>query len=114
MSTNVQTKINFPFPSTELNVFTIYSIDLCPYCEKVKNLLINEQVLIINCDEFKKNYRDDFLVHMDLFTNGHRSFPMVFHNNKFIGGFDNTKTYYDQNQINKTNVEKSLIEINDF
>ena len=42
LSNDSSTTLIFPNPSLESDVFTIYSINACPYCEKVKKLLINE------------------------------------------------------------------------
>jgi glutaredoxin len=94
----------FSLPST--NSYTIYSISDCPYCDKVKELLKDKkpEPVIINCDQFKQNSREEFLTFMKEITNQDwKTFPMVFHNGKFIGGYSDTENYFD-----------NLIETEDF
>jgi len=103
--------MEIPLPSTNANSFTIYSISSCPYCTKVKELLEKENPIIINCDEYRKNDRETFLKIMDGLTGlEYRTFPMVFHGTKFIGGYDNSVIYYKQ--IIKEMIE--ITEVDDF
>jgi glutaredoxin len=83
--------MDFILPS--LNTYTIYTKSDCSYCTKVKELLKNESIVIVNCDEYLEN-RDLFLQTMDSITGHvHRTFPFVFHNSIFIGGYDDTVIY---------------------
>jgi len=81
------------FPS--LHGYTIYSKENCVYCVKVKELLQNETVTVFSCDDELDEDRDGFLLHMDSITGRtHRTFPFVFHDGRFIGGYDDTELYY--------------------
>ncbi len=76
--------------------YTIYSKSNCPYCTNAKQLLTAAH--IVDCDEFlTAEKKPDFLEQMDVFTGlQYRTFPMVFHNGKFVGGFTETKVYYEK------------------
>ena len=89
------------FPSPCASKFTIYTKTGCKYCDLVKDLLINEDVNIINCDTYlsPKELKELFLKYIYSITNiEYRTFPMVFYDGKFIGGFTETKEW-----INKKN-----------
>jgi glutaredoxin len=107
----MSTKIIFPLPD-ETNAWTVYSINPCPYCRKAKELLsINEeQFTLINCNDFKKNHREDFLqfIH-ELTQTDHKTFPIIFHEGKFIGGYDKLCVYYEEYKK-----RKQLVETDDF
>jgi len=106
--------MDIPLPSTNINIFTIYSISSCPYCVRAKELLDKDNTVVINCDEFRKNDREGFLKFMDELTHiNHRTFPMIFHGTKFIGGFDKTEIYYKE-LIAKEKAIKEMIQIDDF
>jgi glutaredoxin len=101
----METNIIYPVPTlsdintdtnTNKKTFTIYSISSCNYCIKAKELLNKENLTIINCDEYKQTNRDNFLNFMDNLTQTtYRTFPMIFHENRFIGGFNRIKIYYE-------------------
>jgi len=65
-------------------MFTIYSKDGCPFCDKAKvyacELVGNDNVSIINnpphdvIDDLKRKH-------------GHNTYPFIFVGNKFIGGY---------------------------
>jgi len=65
--------------------YTIYTKSGCKWCVHAKRFFTEAK--IINCDQLLREDRDDFLAKMDEYTSGHRSFPMVFNNNEFIGGY---------------------------
>jgi glutaredoxin len=86
------------FPEPKKNTFTIYTKSGCINCNKVKQLLKDKHLLvyIIDCDEFILENKDEFLTFIKSLTNkDHRTFPIVFDSNKFIGGFLETQTYLD-------------------
>ena len=84
------------FPSEQ--GYTIYSKENCIYCDRVKELLQNETVTVYICDDDLDQNRDEFLVHMDSISGRiQRTFPFVFHNGMFIGGYDDTVNYYKSN-----------------
>jgi glutaredoxin len=75
--------------------FTVYSKSNCIYCTKVKNLLTDYNIhyLEINCDNYinNSNSKIDFLIFIKTITNkDYRTFPIVFDNGLFIGGYTDT------------------------
>ena len=82
--------------------FTIYSKSNCSYCTKVKNLLLGKQIffLDISCDEFLMKDKEQFLLFIkEKAKKEYRTFPMVFKDGKFIGGFDDTQKYFDKQLV---------------
>jgi glutaredoxin len=83
------------------NHFTIYSKSGCKNCVKVKNFLSSKQlsVHIIDCDDYLIESKIEFLAFIKEYTKQDvKQFPIVFSNNTFIGGYDETVSY-----INKLN-----------
>ena len=82
-----------------VGTYTIYTKSDCVYCDNVKELLKNEKVVIVSCDEMLKDdeKKKHFLEIMDMLTmkKKHRTFPFVFKDDQFIGGFDDTKKVYN-------------------
>ena len=84
-----------PFPTG----FTIYSKSGCPNCNKVKLLLKEKNLLfsIIDCDEYILENKDFFLLFIkELINKEWKTFPIVFDNGKFIGGYQETQKYIDK------------------
>lgn len=80
--------------------YTIYAKSSCGYCRKAKQLL--PQAFVVDCDDYLDTNKDKFLRRMEALTvRSHRTFPMVFHNKIFIGGYEDTKEYTDFN-LNET------------
>lgn len=84
------------FPQPQKGTITIYSKSGCIMCTKVKNLL-NDKKLdheVIDCDEFILENKEEFLEFIKL-TIGkeYKMFPMVFYNQQFIGGYNETLQY---------------------
>ena len=78
--------------------FTIYSKSGCSNCTKVKKLLVEKQFFFvdIDCDEFLIEDKEQFLLFIkERAKKDYRTFPMVFKDAKFIGGFDDTQKYFD-------------------
>jgi glutaredoxin len=75
---------------------TIYSKSACINCVKVKTLLKENNIkfTIINCDEFILEDKPGFLqfIHLLVGTE-YKTFPMVFLNKTFIGGYKETEDY---------------------
>ena len=79
--------------------FTVYSKSDCPYCADIKSLLKDKNIVftIIDCDDYLKNFRMEFLQFIRELTNKDwRTFPMIFDNQYFIGGFNDTKEYLEK------------------
>lgn len=87
------------------NKWTIYTKLNCVYCSKVKELLENEKyITIINCDNWLKNNeeREIFLNDIKNITECEwKTFPIVFIDDKFIGGYNETVNYIGE--IKKVN-----------
>jgi glutaredoxin len=76
------------------NSFTIYSKTNCRYCTVVKGLL-NEHKLPyneINCDDYLAQDKQGFLNFIkEKAKREFKTFPMVFCDGKFVGGFVETE-----------------------
>ena len=82
--------------------YTIYSKSGCPSCSKAKTLLKDEEVLLIDCDEFLIEDKEDFLEYMmTIIGKEYRMFPMIFKDGIFIGGFSDLKPIYEREQVLK-------------
>ena len=81
--------------------YTIYSKSGCHFCTKAKQLLKSgneKNVLLVDCDEYLFEDKQDFLNFIKDKNNGieYKTFPMIFHKGKFIGGFKELETYYNK------------------
>ncbi len=72
--------------------YFLYGISDCPFCVKAKQLLNDMDILYVYT-EIDKDNKTFFLNKMALKTNNQRTFPLVFHNDKFIGGFTQLDDY---------------------
>jgi glutaredoxin len=80
-------------PQPLVSGFTVYSKSDCSYCDKVKKLLEEgkTEVKLVNCDEFLLADKPAFLKEIEtLAKKEHKTFPMVFLNGQFLGGFTET------------------------
>ena len=66
----------------------------CKYCDAAKNEF-NKLNIPFATTEFQE-YNRDILY---LFTNGHKTFPQIFINGKFIGGHDSLLIYIMTNKL---------------
>ena len=92
---------NLERPSKEN--YTIYSKSGCINCKKVKDLLKEYQIeyIVINCDEYLIENKEDFLKQMaEEIGHEYKTFPMVFNNRIFVGGYNETLE-----KINKENIK---------
>ena len=72
--------------------FTVYGKTDCPYCLKVKDLLAeyNEPMTYVNCDPYLVE-KEEFLAFIKAKAGKeHKTFPMVFSDGKFVGGYTDT------------------------
>ena len=89
------------------NGITIYSKSGCNNCINVKNLLKTYKekhsdinYIIINCDEYLIEDKQSFLSFIQNKTNEERKiFPIIFINEKFVGGFMETKEYLEKTYL---------------
>jgi glutaredoxin len=97
------------FPEPSLISYTVYSKSECLNCTRVKVLIEgddedvwtdnNTYLTIHECDEYIKNSREEFLAFMKKKTNVEiKSFPIVFFNGEYIGGFVETKQFIEKRQ----------------
>jgi glutaredoxin len=87
----------FELPSEQK--FTLYSKSGCINCRKVKDLLKNNSLEyeIVDCDDYLLEDKENFLLFIQSYSvSNWKSFPMVFHDGKFIGGYDETVKYLDK------------------
>jgi len=79
--------------------FTIYSKSGCTNCTKVKDLLKEKKLLfnVIVCDEYILEDKESFLLFIKERANKeYNTFPMVFNNRLFIGGYTETQEYINR------------------
>ena len=79
--------------------FTVYSKSGCPNCTKVKKLLIEKKVFFveIDCDDYIIEDKEKFLFFIKERANKeYKTFPMVFNDSNFIGGFTETQDYFNK------------------
>jgi glutaredoxin len=89
---------NKPFEPLDAG-FTIYSKTECSFCTKVKKLLMEKQIIFLDvqCDEFLREDKEAFLLFIKkIAKKEYRTFPMVFKDGKFIGGFQDTEQYFEK------------------
>jgi glutaredoxin len=99
---------NFTYPSE--NQWTIYTKSNCKYCTMVKELL-NDNLLcpiMINCDEWigDNTNKKIFLNKIkNIIGQEYKTFPMVFKNKTFIGGFTDTYKFITLHKIIDPNID---------
>lgn len=79
--------------------FTVYSKSGCPNCTKVKKLLAEKKVFFIDidCDDYIIEDKEKFLFFIKERANKeYKTFPMVFNDGNFIGGFTETHDYFNK------------------
>lgn len=92
--------MEIPIPKKDR--YTIYSKSGCINCNKVKQLLISNQLHFetINCDEYLFEDKDGFLDFMKGLTKiEYKMFPMVFDSGNFIGGYNETNKHIEKQNI---------------
>jgi len=111
MEENYDIELGFIKPSNEDNLFTIYSKSGCINCHNVKDFLNSNNIKynVIDCDEYLLETKEEFLNFIELQAGkSYKTFPMVFYNKQFIGGFKDT-TDYVNNIYNKSNLDFSSL-----
>ena len=91
--------IYMEFTKPDIKGFTVYSKSGCPNCTIVKKLIKEKHFLTneINCDEYILEDKDGFLMFIEeLAERSHKTFPIVFHDGKFIGGLADTTEFIDK------------------
>ena len=76
--------------ATPTQGYFMYTKSNCSYCKKAKRHF--PQAIVVNCDDYLKEDREGFLLFIDTLTcMKPRTFPMIFHDQQFLGGYDDTK-----------------------
>jgi glutaredoxin len=76
--------------------YTIYSKSGCVFCNKSKHDINTKNIVpvIIDCDEYLLDNKPAFLEFIKLKAEkDYRSFPMIFYNGQFVGGYVELKTH---------------------
>ena len=87
------------FDKPNKNYFTIYSKSGCPNCLKTKVLLKEKNLIfnVVDCDEYIIEDKKGFLLFMNQVANREvNTFPMIFHNGLFVGGFSETQIFVEK------------------
>ena len=76
--------------------FTVYTKSGCLNCPKVKSLLKDRELKIVECDEYLIDDRPRFKSFINNLANTEvKFFPMVFNDGVYIGGYDEAKAIYN-------------------
>ena len=81
--------------------FTVYTVTKCGYCNRFKHELRKhgrEPPEVILCDEFVSTpeQKRNFFAHVNtMTTKPHYTFPIIFHNGKYIGGFTDSCAFLE-------------------
>lgn len=98
--------------TNNIESWTIYSKSDCMFCNKVKELLEKEPLItIINCDDWLKcKEKKEIFLHSikDIIGYEWRTFPIVFANDEFIGGYTETKNYFDKKNKDKFQINEDF------
>jgi glutaredoxin len=88
--------MNFESPAKK--GYTIYTKSGCHFCTKAKQLLVKEQIYLVDCDEYLIEARSQFLEFIKSISGGidHKTFPIIFYQGNYIGGFADLKVFYDR------------------
>lgn len=98
MESNIETIIE-SFLEPVPNKFTVYSKSGCPNCVKSKALLKEKglQYEEVNCDEYILECKAEFLQFIEKKAlTPWKSFPIIFDDTRFVGGFIDLKSYLDK------------------
>ena len=76
----------------------IYTTTVCPYCNAAKNLFKN---IHIDYEEINLDNEPDLRAKLTLENNGWRTVPMIFIDEKFVGGFDDVNKLYKEGSLHK-------------
>lgn len=97
-SKNPITHIN-TIPPPLKNGYTIYTKTGCAYCTLAKQLLTESKHTIYSCDEIYLEDKTLFFEFMQEYTKkSHKTFPLIFNNGEFVGGYSEIKAQFDLNQ----------------
>lgn len=83
------------------NVWVLYGKTSCPFCRSSIRLLnritkSNDEFIFIDTDNVKKYEKSKVLNNLKKIIGNHTTVPIVFHNNKFIGGNSELQSYLEK------------------
>lgn len=80
-------------------MFVIYTKSNCKYCKLLKELFEGDpESLFINCDEELDQDKEAFLLKMETkIGKAYTTFPMVFYEGDFVGGYSETLQFLKKN-----------------
>lgn len=76
----------------------IYTTNSCPYCQSAKNLF---RKLNVTFEEVSLNDNHELRQKLSKENNGWRTVPMIFINDKFMGGFDDVNKLHESGELKK-------------
>ena len=79
--------------------FTVYSKSGCPNCKLVKKLIKEKNFFLdeIDCDDYLIENKELFLQFIESYSGKKNNmFPMVFYDEKYIGGYTETIDFIDK------------------
>lgn len=77
-------------------IYTIYTRSGCSYCKMVMELLKNEDPPVdeVCCDEYIAHSKPKFFQFIkEISGQNHNTFPIVFLDGAFVGGYTETKSF---------------------
>lgn len=87
------------FKEPLLSGFTVYSKSGCGNCVNVKRLIGSKHLFYeeVDCDDYLIEDRDGFLKFIEIKAEtNYKTFPMVFYDGKFVGGYTHTIDFIDK------------------
>lgn len=88
--------------------YVIYTKPKCVYCDKLKNLLqfVEPQPTWIDANKYlqhpdSKKFFLDFIKDSGKLHTHYTTFPMVFYDGVFLGGYTETNEFYGLDEVNK-------------
>jgi len=102
ISNNILDKEDFQYIVPYEKYFTIYTKSGCKFCTEVKKLLkLNKlEYKIIDCDEYLLDNKEHFLYFIQTISGQKvKTFPIVFYNGKFVGGYVETDKFIVSNDM---------------
>ena len=92
--------------------YVIYTKPKCVYCDKIKDLLqfVEPQPTWIDASKYLQNQDSkkfflDFIKDSGKLHKHYTTFPIVFYDGVFLGGYTETKTFYELDELG----QKSLL-----
>ena len=81
-----------------MSKITIYTTDICPYCVRAKDLLKNKGLKYKEINVTNNQKERELLIKK---TNGQRTVPQIFIDNKHIGGCDDLIEINNSGKLDK-------------